>query len=123
MYMMFKHLHLTALGLSLVLLTLQFIAHTFDMKFKEAKWLKVLPHIAYTVLLGSAIGLCVVLEQYPFVHAWVTSKLIGLVLYVLMATLIIKWARNNAMRVVGFIGALTWVMITVQVAFSKTPLF
>jgi uncharacterized membrane protein SirB2 len=123
MYMMFKHLHLTALGLSVVMLTLQFIGHTFDMKFKDAKWLKIVPHIVYTILLGSAIGLCIVLNQYPFVDAWVTSKLIGLVLYVLMATLIVKWARNNAMRVVGYIGALTWLLITMQVAFSKTPIF
>lgn len=119
----FKHLHLTAVALSLLFLTLQVIAHIFDTKMKDAKWLKVLPHIIHTVLIVTAIGLCISISQYPFIHDWVTSKLIGLVAYILLAVLAVKWARTNAMRIFAFIGAIAWLGLTAKVAFSKMPLF
>ena len=123
MYEGLKHLHLTAVALSLLFLTLQVIAHIFDTKMKDAKWLKVLPHIIQTVLIVTAISLCVIIAQYPFVHDWVTSKLIGLVAYILLAVLAVKWARTNAMRVFAFLGAVAWLGLTAKVAFSKMPLF
>ncbi len=123
MYMAMKHLHLTAIALSLLFLILQVVSHLLDSKMKDAKWLKILPHIINTVLILTAIGLCVSLAQYPFVHAWVTSKLIGLVAYVLLALVAVKWARTNAMRVFALIGAIAWLVLTGKVAISKAPLF
>ena len=123
MYMAFKHLHLTAIALSLLFLILQVVAHLMDSKMKEAKWLKVLPHIINTVLIITAIGLCVTLAQYPFVHDWVTSKLIGLVAYILLAVVAVKWARTNAMRVFALIGAVAWLGLTGKIAITKTALF
>ncbi|MEN8771160.1 MAG: SirB2 family protein [Glaciecola sp.] len=121
--MAFKHLHLTAIALSLLFLILQVATHLMDSKMKEAKWLKVLPHIINTVLIITAIGLCVTLAQYPFVHDWVTSKLIGLVAYVLLAVVAVKWARTNAMRVFALIGAVAWLGLTGKIAITKTALF
>ncbi len=123
MYMAFKHLHLTAIALSLLFLILQVVTQVMDSKMKDAKWLKVLPHIINTVLIITAVGLCVTLAQYPFVHDWVTSKLIGLVAYVLLAIVAVKWARTNAMRVFALIGAVAWLVLTGKVAISKAPLF
>ena len=37
-----------------------------------------LPHVNDTLLLLAAIGLSVVQQQYPFVHGWVTAKVLGL---------------------------------------------
>ena len=123
MYTAFKHLHLTAIALSLLFLILQVVAQVMDSKMKDAKWLKVLPHIINTVLIITAVGLCVTSAQYPFVHDWVTSKLIGLVAYVLLAIVAVKWARTNAMRVFALIGAVAWLVLTGKVAISKAPLF
>ncbi len=123
MYTILKHLHLTTIALSVLFLILQVVSHLFDHKMKDAKWLKVLPHIIHTVLLVSAVGLCIQLAQYPFVDAWVTSKLLGLVAYVILGVLAIKWARTNAMRVFALVGAIAWLVLTGKVAFTKLPLF
>ncbi|WP_026374643.1 SirB2 family protein [Aestuariibacter salexigens] len=122
MYMMLKHLHLTAIAISVVLFILRFIWLMRESPQLQKKWVKILPHVVDTVLLASALGLCMVISQYPFVNGWVTEKVIGLVCYILLGLVAFKWARNNAMRLVGFFGALSWLVFTAKVAITKQPL-
>ena len=81
--------------------------------------MKVLPHLVDTVLIVSAITLCVLLQQYPLVDAWVTEKLLALIMYVFMVTLALRLANNNFMRIIGFVGAISWVAFAGAVAVSK----
>jgi response regulator RpfG family c-di-GMP phosphodiesterase/uncharacterized membrane protein SirB2 len=85
----------------------------------NSKLLKVLPHLVDTVLIVSAITLCVLLQQYPLVDAWVTEKLLALIMYVFMVTLALRLANNNFMRIIGFVGAISWVAFAGAVAVSK----
>ncbi len=82
MYMMAKHLHMTAVGLSILFFVFRFIWSQFDATALSKKWVKILPHIIDTVLLASAIWLCIILSQYPLVNAWLTFKVVGVVLYI-----------------------------------------
>ena len=122
MYMMLKHLHLTAIAISVVLFIIRFVWLMRESPQLQKKWVKIVPHVVDTVLLASALALCVVISQYPFVHAWVTEKVIGVVCYILLGLLAMKWARNNAMRLVGFFGALSWLVFTAKVAVMKQPM-
>jgi len=88
----------------------------------QKKWLKILPHIVDTLLLVSAATLCVILKQYPFVDAWVTEKLLALVMYVFMVTLALKIGRTGFIRAIGLIGALSWIAYAGMVAVSKQPI-
>lgn len=123
MYMMFKHIHLTAIALSVFLFVLRFIWSQFSPSVLEKKWLKITPHIVDTILLLSALGLCVILNQYPFVQGWLTFKVVGLVAYILLGLFALKWARNAPLKWIGFIGALTWLGLIAKVAVTKQPLF
>lgn len=122
MYMMFKHLHLTAVALSIALFVMRFIWLQRQSPMMQKKWVKVVPHVIDTVLLLSALSLCVILVQYPFVNAWLTAKVLGVVCYILMGLWALKWARNNAMRWAGFAGALCWLAFTAKVAVTKQPI-
>jgi uncharacterized membrane protein SirB2 len=64
----------------------------------------------------------VLLKQYPFVDAWVTEKLIGLVMYVFMVTLALKLGKTVFIRTVGLLGALSWIAYAGIVAVTKQPL-
>jgi uncharacterized membrane protein SirB2 len=88
----------------------------------QKKWLKVVPHIVDTLLLVSAVTLCVMLKQYPFVDAWVTEKLIALVMYVFMVTLALKLGHTGFMRGIGLIGELSCLAYAGMVAVSKQPI-
>ncbi len=119
MYTAVKHIHLTAIILSLVLFIARFVLLWLKSSKLNSKLLKVLPHLVDTVLIVSAITLCVLLQQYPLVDAWVTEKLLALIMYVFMVTLALRLANNNFMRIIGFVGAISWVAFAGAVAVSK----
>ena len=122
LYTAAKHLHLTAVGLSILLFVVRFLWSQFDRSVLDKKWAKVLPHIIDTILLLSAAWLCVLISQYPFQADWVTFKVIGVVAYILMGMVALKWSRTVAMRWVGFIGALAWIAVIGKVAVTKQAL-
>ncbi|AXT37308.1 invasion protein [Alteromonas sp. BL110] len=123
MYMMAKHLHLTAVGLSILFFVFRFIWSQFDATALNKKWVRILPHIIDTVLLASAIWLCVILSQYPFVNAWLTFKVIGVVLYIVFGLFALKKAKTKLSKWGFFVAALVVLMATAMVAVTKQPLF
>lgn len=123
MYMMAKHLHLTAVALSIILFILRFVWSQFNPDFLQKKWVKIVPHVIDTVLLGSALWLCTIISQYPFVDGWVTFKVIGVLAYIIMGMLALKWGRTVTMKWVGFIGALAWLAVTAKIAITKQVFF
>ena len=122
MYMLFKHLHLTAVVLSIALFTVRFVWLLKQSPMLQKKWVKILPHAVDTVLLVSAITLCFIIAQYPFVNGWLTEKVLGVVAYILMGFYTLKWAQGTAARCVGFIVALACVVFTAKVAVFKQGL-
>lgn len=122
MYAAVKHIHLTAIALSVLLFLLRFLWTIRGSQMLHKKWVKVLPHIVDTLLLVSAATLCVLVSQYPFVTPWVTEKLLGLLMYLFMVTLALKIAKTGFMRAVGLVGALSWLAFTALVAISKQPI-
>lgn len=123
MYMMAKHLHLTAVALSILFFVFRFIWSQFDAQALSKKWVKILPHVIDTILLASAIWLCVILSQYPFANAWLTFKLIGVVLYIVLGLFALKKAKSTVGRWAFFVAALAVLIATAMVAVTKQPLF
>ncbi len=123
MYMMAKHLHLTAVALSILFFIFRFIWSQLDASALSKKWVKILPHIIDTVLLASAIWLCVILSQYPFVNAWLTFKLVGVVIYIVFGLFALKKAKTTLSKWAFFVAAIAVLMATAMVAVTKQPLF
>lgn len=122
MYELVKHTHLTAIALSVLLFLFRFVLTVKQSTMLQKKWLKILPHIVDTLLLVCAATLCVFLKQYPFVDAWVTEKLLALLMYIFMVTLALKIAPNGLIRGIGLVGALSWIAYAGVVAVTKQPI-
>jgi len=118
MYMMFKHLHLTFIAISVVLFVLRFIWRLRDSDLLQRKWVKVVPHVNDTLLLLSALGLMTVLSQYPLQTPWLTDKLIGLFGYILGGLIALK-ATQRKVQWLGFVVAIGWLLFLFHVALSK----
>ena len=88
----------------------------------QARWVRVAPHLVDTVLLASAAWLAWLLGQYPFVHGWLTSKVLGLLAYVALGTIALKRGRTKGVRAAAFAGALLAVAWVVSVALTRDPL-
>jgi uncharacterized membrane protein SirB2 len=74
-----------------------------------------------TVLLGAAIVLAMSVRQYPFVHAWLTTKVLLLGLYIVLGSLALKRGRTHRVRGVAFVGALAVFVFIVGVARRRHP--
>ena len=59
------------------------------------------------------------IEQYPFAAGWVTAKVIGLVVYILLGTVALKRGKTKSVRILAFIAAIAVYAWIVSVALSK----
>lgn len=59
------------------------------------KVLKILPHVIDTFLLLSAVALCFIIQQYPFVNAWLTVKLGFVIGYIAFAAMAMKAEQKS----------------------------
>jgi len=87
----------------------------------QRRWVKIAPHIIDTILLGSAIILMVSLRQYPFVHGWLTAKVVALLLYIMLGVMALRPNRRRPQRILAWYAALTVYVYIVAVAVTRQP--
>lgn len=120
-YLAVKHLHVTAVAISLAFFALRGAWMLADSRLLRARLVRVAPHVVDTVLLASAVWLAIAAGQYPFVHGWVTAKVLGLVAYVALGTIALRRGRSRAVRALALAGALATAGYIVAVALTKSP--
>ncbi len=117
-----KHVHLTAVAVTLLLFLLRGGWMLAGSTMLQRRWVRVLPHVVDTVLLLSALWLAVAVWRYPMVaHGWITAKLMALVAYIVLGTVALKRGRTKGQRIAAFIAALLVFAYIAQTAVTKTP--
>ena len=120
---MFKHLHMTLAVLSISLFTLRFIWTLANSSRLQAKWIKITPHIVDTLLLAFGVVMAVQYSINPIEQLWLGEKLLAVVAYIFTGYFTLKLARNKPMQIIGYLGAMGWVMLIVRLAMIREPLF
>jgi uncharacterized membrane protein SirB2 len=87
-----------------------------------ARFVRVAPHVVDTLLLASAAWLAWFLGQYPFVHGWLTAKVLGLLAYIVLGSIALKRGRTRGQRILAFAAALLAAAYVVSVALTRDPL-
>jgi uncharacterized membrane protein SirB2 len=121
MYSAIKHLHLSAVALSFALFLLRGIWMLLDSPQLQRRWVRIVPHLVDTVLLASALSLMMLIQQYPFVNSWLTAKVLGLVVYIGLGMVALKWGSTRTLRAVAWVAALLVFGYIVAVALSHNP--
>jgi uncharacterized membrane protein SirB2 len=75
-----------------------------------------------TTLLTAALMLATLLHQYPFVHGWLTVKVLLLVTYIGLGTMALKRSQDSRRRAWWFIAALAVYLTIISVARAHHPL-
>jgi uncharacterized membrane protein SirB2 len=119
-YLVLKHAHLTMVGLSIILFMLRAALMLVWPKALNARWLKIFPHVIDTLLLVSAIGLMLVLSQYPLTHHWLTAKILGLVGYIGFGTVALKRGKTMKTRLLALVAALLCLGYILAVALTRS---
>ena len=121
-YLALKHLHISCVVLSGTGFALRGLWMLLDSSMLQRRWVKVMPHIVDTLLLGSAISMAVISAQYPFALDWLTAKLIGLLVYIGCGTMALKRGRTKGQRTFFLLVAVIAFLYIVSVALTRNPL-
>lgn len=121
MYLAIKHLHVTCVVLSATGFLLRGAWMLVGSDLLRHRLTRILPHVVDSLLLGSALGLAVMIEQYPFVASWVTAKVVGLLGYIVLGTIALKRGRTVRVRLTAFVAAIAVFGWIVSVALTKNP--
>lgn len=121
-YPVVKQLHMTCAAATLALFILRGAWMMQASPRLAQRWVRVLPHVVDTLLLASAVTLAVLIGNAPLTHGWLTAKVTGLVLYIVLGTIALKRGRTRAVRIGAFVAALVVFGYIVSVAVTKSPL-
>jgi uncharacterized membrane protein SirB2 len=121
-YSALKAVHVGAVGVSLGLFLLRGLWMMTASPLLQGRWVRIVPHVVDTVLLLSAIWLAVQLQQVPIREGWLTAKILGLLLYIVLGSVALKRGRTKAMRTGAFAAALAVFAYILAVARTKSAL-
>jgi uncharacterized membrane protein SirB2 len=113
---------MTIAVISVLLFTYRFALTLAHSQKLQLKWLKIAPHIVDTFLLILGVSLAVSLSINPMEQLWLAEKLLGVIAYIFTGYYTLKLARNRFMQIIGFLGALGWIMLIVRLAMTKQAL-
>lgn len=120
-YVAVKYVHVAAVAISFALFFLRGVWMMRGSPLLARRWVRIVPHVNDTVLLAAGVWLAVLLRQAPGESAWLTAKLVGLVLYIALGMLALRFLRSRRRRVGAWIAALAVFCYIVAVAFTKSP--
>ena len=118
-YLAIKHLHITFAVLSGSFFLLRGLWMLLDSPMLQRRWVKVVPHVVDTLLLTSALVLVFWSGQYPFVQAWLTAKVLALVVYIVLGTIALKRGKTKGVRSFALLAALATFAYIVAVALTR----
>ena len=121
-YLAIKHLHMGCAGLSIAMFLLRGTWMLQGSSMLQRRWVKIVPHVVDTVLLGSAITLAVISHQYPFAQPWLGAKVVALVLYIVLGAIALKRGRTLRIRAIAFAAAIATFAYIVMVAVTRQVL-
>ncbi len=75
-----------------------------------------------TTLFTAALMLAAMLHQYPFVHGWLTAKVLLLIAYIVLGSYALKRGATRKIRVVYLVAALFVYLIIVATALTRGSL-
>jgi uncharacterized membrane protein SirB2 len=114
---------MTLAVLSISLFTLRFAWTLANSAKLQAKWVKITPHVIDTFLLAIGVVMAVQYSMNPMEQLWLGEKLLAVIAYIFTGYYTLKLARNKSMQIIGYLGAMGWVMLIVRLAMTREPLF
>jgi uncharacterized membrane protein SirB2 len=117
-----KWVHVAAVIASGTLFAVRGLALNLGASWPMAGPVRYLSYTIDTVLLTAALMLATILHQYPFVQAWLTVKVLLLIVYVALGVYAFKYAKTRRSRWGFWLAALVIFLAIVSVARAHHPL-
>ncbi|EKK4013960.1 SirB family protein [Cronobacter sakazakii] len=124
-YFAVKHLHILTVVISISLFILRYWWQYHSSPMSSKRWVRIVPHVNDTILLGSGVALVLITHFYPFTPqgAWLTEKLFGVIIYIVLGFIALgRRPRSQQVRWIAFLLGLVVLYIIVKLATTKVPL-
>ncbi len=118
-YALLKFVHMGTVVLTALLFVMRGVLVIVTNRRPTSRFLRVVPHLVDVVLLATAVALSMAIQQYPLTHGWLTAKVIGLVAYIGLGLVVMRFATHRLQRFAAFVGALVALAYVVSVALTK----
>ena len=119
MYEIAKIIHVSCAALTLVSFSLRGVWMLYWPAMLKRAAVRIVPHVIDAVLLASAIVLMIRTQQYPPAQAWLTAKIAGVVIYIVLGSVALKRGPTRAIRTSAWLGALATYGYIVAVALTR----
>ena len=117
-----RFVHIAAVFVSGGLFLLRGLLHFAGVRWAMAWPVAYLTYTVDTILLTAALMLMTIVQQYPFVHGWLTVKVLLLVVYVVLGIAAFRKARTKAVQIGCWVAALLVYGFIISVARAHHPL-
>ena len=115
-------IHVSAVTLGLLGFISRVVLMQYNSPYQNRYWFKKLPHWVDSILLGTALFMVYLLGVNPFTTIWIAEKLIGLVSYILLGMIALRWGKSRQIRLAAAVAAVSVFLYIVYVAHTKDPL-
>ena len=120
-YRLAYSVHVVCVVISAPLFVARGAAETAGADWRKWRVLRVAPHFVDTVLLASAVTMVWLLGLSPIAQPWLAAKLVGLVCYIGLGMVALRFGGTKKLRRLAFAGALLALAYIVSVAVSRDP--
>ncbi len=121
-YTLIKMIHVSSVVISFLLFFVRGIWLISNSAQLQQRWVKILPHVIDTILLTSAVVLAYKIQQSPFADAWLTAKVIGILIYIGLGMIAMRFGKTHQIRIKAWIAAECVFVYIVLVALTKSPI-
>jgi len=122
MYLILKNFHMVLAALTMCGFLLRGYWTLSGSGLRQNRAAKVLPHILDTLFLASGIWLVAALQLAPLQHPWLLAKFTGLLAYIGLGMIAMRFGRTQQSRMVAFVAAVAAFAYIVGVALTKNPI-
>ena len=120
-YALLKTIHQAAVVISFAGFLVRGVGMLNDAAWLRHRAVKTLPHVVDTILIVSAVWLAWILRLTPANAPWIGAKIIGLLVYIAVGTIALRFGRTKGVRASAWIGAMLVFGYIVSVALTKDP--
>ncbi|MCW8930193.1 MAG: SirB2 family protein [Gammaproteobacteria bacterium] len=120
-YEFVKYIHVTAITLSICGFMARVYLKLNDSPHQNKYWFKKLPHTVDTLLLVTALTMVYIMGVNPLTTFWIAEKIIGLLIYILLGMIALRWGKTKNIRMTAAVMAVMVFSYIVYVAHYKAP--
>ena len=101
-YLVLKQAHVVLALVSVCGFVLRWYWKRTEHPLASTRAVRIVPHVIDTLFLAAGVAMAVMIGQYPLTHGWLTAKVGGLLLYILLGMVAMHSAPGSRRAALAF---------------------